>query len=111
MEEIRSMRREGLSITDIAELTGFDRKTVRKWLREPGAPRYGPRASRHSKLAPYTAYLDERLSAGVWNAVILLRELRERGYEASTKIQNHASPRSPCSWSHREHGRGYAQKL
>lgn len=80
------MRRDGLSITDIAELTGFDRKTVRKWLREPGPPRYGPRAPRGSKLAPYTAYLDERLNAGVWNAVILLREVRERGYTGGYSI-------------------------
>jgi predicted transcriptional regulator len=30
VDEIREMRRQGLSIMDIAELTGVDRKTVRK---------------------------------------------------------------------------------
>lgn len=33
-----------------------------------------------SKLEPYKPYLDERLKAGVWNAQVLLRELRERNY-------------------------------
>ncbi len=86
MDEIRAMHQQGLSITDIAELTGFDRKTVRKWLRQPGPPRYGPRAPRPSKLDSYTPYLNERLSAGVWNAVVLLREVRDRGYTGGYSI-------------------------
>jgi transposase len=80
------MRRQGLSITDIAEITGFDRKTVRKWLVQPGPPRYGPRAPRPSQLDPYKPYIDQRLSAGVWNAVVLLRELRDRGYPGGYSI-------------------------
>ena len=32
VDDIREMHQQGLSITGIAELTGFDRKTVRKWL-------------------------------------------------------------------------------
>ncbi len=86
MDEIRAMHQQGLSITDIAELTGCDRKTVRTWLVRPGRPQYGPRAPRPSKLDPCKAYLDERLSAGVWNAVVLLRELRDRGYTGGYSI-------------------------
>jgi transposase len=86
VDDIRAMHQQGLSITDIAEITGFDRKTVHKWLRQPGPPRYGPRAPRPSKLDPYKPYIDERLSAGVWNAIILLRELRERGYTGGYSI-------------------------
>jgi len=48
--------------------------------------RYGPRAPRPSKLDPYKPYLDQRLSAGVWNAVVLLRELRGRGYSGGYSI-------------------------
>jgi transposase len=41
MEE---MRRQGLSVTAIAEVTGFDRKSVRKYLAHPDLePRYKPR--------------------------------------------------------------------
>ena len=38
------------------------------------------------KLEPFKAYLNERLQAGVWNAWVLLRELRERGYSGSYTI-------------------------
>jgi len=31
-------------------------------------------------LDPFKPYIDERLIAGVWNAVVLLRELRQLGY-------------------------------
>ena len=33
-----------------------------------------------SKLEPFKQYLKERLKAGVWNAQVLFRELRERNY-------------------------------
>lgn len=94
MEEIRSMHRQGLSITDIAEVTGFDRKTVRRWLIQPGPPRYGPRPSRPSKLDPYKLYIDQRLSAGVWNAIVLLRELRAQGYPGGyTILKDYLQPK------------------
>ena len=80
VDDLRTFRRQGLSIAEIHRLTGFDRKTIRKYLLDPGRPRYGPRAPRASKLEPYKAYVTGRLSAGVWNARVLLRELRERGY-------------------------------
>ena len=94
MDEIRAMRRQGLSITDIAEITGFDRKTIRKWLILAGTPRYGPRAPQPSKLDSFKPYIDERLSAGVWNARVLLRELRERGYAGGyTILKDYLHPR------------------
>jgi transposase len=52
MQEIIELKRQGLSISAISELTGNDRKTVRKYLAEPeGTPEYGPRAPRPSKLS------------------------------------------------------------
>jgi transposase len=87
VKEIQELKRQGLSLTAISALTGFDRKTVRKYL-DPatGTPRYGPRASRGSKLDPFKEYLEGRLQAGVWNAQVLLRELRERGYTGGKTI-------------------------
>ena len=69
VDDIQELHQQGLSITGIAELTGFDRKTVRKWVTEPGPPRYGPRPPRASELAPFKAYIEQRLTAGVWNTV------------------------------------------
>lgn len=81
MQEIEELKRQGLSIQAIGRLLGFDRKTVRKYLLKPeGTPSYGPRPARPSKLDAFQAYLQERMQAGVWNAQVLLRELRARGY-------------------------------
>ena len=88
MSDISELKRLGMSVRAIGAMTGHDRKTIRKYLgKEPGtAPTYGPRAPRPSKLDGYKPYLDERLQVGVWNAVVLLRELRERGYGGSYTI-------------------------
>src|SRR4029079_13798226 len=80
VETIQELKAQGLSIKDISALTGNDPKTVRKYLRTPQTPRYGPRPPRPSLLDPFQPYLQQRLAAGVWNAVVLLRELKERGY-------------------------------
>jgi transposase len=50
------------------------------------APEYGPRSAPPSKLDAFKSYLEERLGAGVWNARVLLRELRERNYTGSYTI-------------------------
>lgn len=87
VEEIEGLKRQGLSIQAISELTGYDRKTVRKYLVLPdGIPVYRPREPLPSKLDGFKPYLQERLAAGVWNARVLLRELRERSYNGSYTI-------------------------
>jgi transposase len=63
---------------------GCSRNTVRRYLREEEARRYGPRAPRACKLDAYRAYLGERVEQARprWiPATVLLREIRERGYE------------------------------
>jgi len=86
VNEIQELRRQGLSITQIGTLTGFDRKTIRKYLGDPKRPRYGPRPRRGSQLEPFQSYIHERLAAGVWNAVVLLAELKARGYSGGYTI-------------------------
>ncbi len=87
MEDINQLKREGLSILAISNLTGYDRKTIRKYLLEPEArPAYGPRPAPVSKLAPFEPFLRERLKAGVWNGRVLLRELRSRSYTGGYTI-------------------------
>lgn len=81
MEDIQELRTSGLSITAISQVTGYDRKTIRKHLLNGSTMRvYGPRQPRLSILDSFKPYINERLRVGVWNAVVLLRELRERGY-------------------------------
>ncbi len=89
MEEINELRRQGLSVQAISKLLGYDRKTVRKYLLRPaGRPVYGPRpaVAPASRLEPFKGYLNERLRAGVWNAQVLLRELRQRDYRGGYTI-------------------------
>jgi transposase len=81
VHELEQMKQLGLSVSAISEVTDYDRKTVRKYLIEPEAvPAYGPRAAQPSKLDLHKPFLQERLTAGVWNAQVLLREIRQRGY-------------------------------
>jgi transposase len=84
VQEIEELKRQGLSIRAISRLTGYDRKTVRKYLIRPeGVPVYGPRPKQAGKLEAFQPYLQERMSAGVWNGRVLLREVQERGYSGS----------------------------
>ena len=80
MNEINDYKRQGLTISQISEVTGYSRPTIRKYLDNPTIPEYRPRQPRSTLLDPYKPFLKERTSAGVWNAVVLLKELQERGY-------------------------------
>ena len=93
MNEIQELKRQGLSISQIAAHTGFNRRTVRKYLTQPGIPRYQPRAPRPSPLAPFHPFIAQRLAAGVWNARVLLRELRDQGYAGGyTTLKDYLQP-------------------
>ena len=83
MNQIEEMRRQGLSVTAIVEVTGLDRETVRKYLAHPNLEsRYKPRPGRPTLLDRLKPYIEERLAAEVWNAVALTRGLKERGTRA-----------------------------
>jgi transposase len=93
VKDIIDYKRQGLSIQDISALTGCDPKTIRKYLDNPQTPRYGPRPPRPSLLDPYKPYLQERMAAGVWNAVVLLGELKARGYPGQyTTVRDYLQP-------------------
>lgn len=83
VKDLEELKRQGLSIRAISRLTGLDRKTIRKYLLTPEVPVYGRRTLQPGKLEEFKSYLEERMQAGVWNACVLLRELRERGYTGS----------------------------
>jgi transposase len=81
------LKKKGLSIQAISEELGVDRKTVRKYAKEPArTPVYGPRRKGVSQLDAHREFLKERMNAGVWNGRVLLRELRARGYEGGYTI-------------------------
>ena len=85
---ILDLARQGMSVSAIARRTGHDRKTIRKYIAkglEP--PAYQPRPPRSTLVAPFEAYLRERLQAyPELSTKRLLREIRERGYEGGYTI-------------------------
>ena len=81
--EIRVMARRGESVREIARQLDCSRNTVRRYLRDQAAQRYGPRDLRVCKLDGYKSYLQERLAQARprWiPATVLLREIQECGY-------------------------------
>ncbi|WP_425620822.1 IS21 family transposase [Desulforudis sp. Tu-874] len=86
MKQIIELHGKGESIRAITRLLDVSRNTVRRYLREPGIPKPKPRAKRGSKLDPYKDYIQKRLSEGVDNCVVLLREIRELGYTGGYSI-------------------------
>jgi transposase len=65
VQELKELQRQGMSIQAISKLTGWDRKTIRKYMQAAGlAPEYGPRSAPPSKLDAFKPYLEKRLGPG-----------------------------------------------
>jgi transposase len=101
---ILQLHRQGLSVSAIAQRTGHDRKTVRKYIRQGlVAPKYKPRAPRPSVIQPFADYVRERVMA--WPQLTgarLLREIRALGYRggktALTDFLRTVRPRAPLAF-------------
>jgi len=84
--DVRDLWRAGKSLSEIARLTGRDRKTLRRIVREGAAKPRAPRLV-SSKLDPFRDYLLQRLLQDkVSNAAVLFDEVRERGYTGGRSI-------------------------
>ena len=93
VKQLYELKGEGRSIRAIARDLGVSRNSVRKYLRSPQVPKAKEPAPRGSKLDPYKEYLRERLAEGLENCVVLLRELRRRGYTGGYSIlKEHVHP-------------------
>jgi transposase len=82
--EIRVMARRGEAVRSIARELGCSRNTVRRYLRDEEASRYGPRQPRATKLDAFHGYLRQRIEHARprWiPAAVLLREIQGLGYE------------------------------
>ena len=82
---IQAMVKRGVYLCDIAEQLGVHPRTVRRALQRGGAP---PRRAgrRGSLLDPYRPVVDQLLGEGVWNTVVILRELQAKGYAGGVSI-------------------------
>ena len=82
---IKTLKARGVYNVDIAAELGVHPKTVSRALRRGGAPNPA-RKKRSSKLDPYKARIDQLLGEGVWNAVVILREIQALGYDGKSSI-------------------------
>jgi transposase len=106
-EEVKALRRQGLSHYAIADTLGVSRPTVRRFLAAEQFPERlsGPkRRQRQSIVAPYLPFLRERWQAGCHNGRQLFREAKARGYAGSpaqlervtTQWRKHLPPSPPA---------------
>ena len=82
---IQALHQRGVYQKDIAAELDVHPKTVSRALQRQGAPNRAW-AKRGSKLDAYKSRVDQLLSEGVWNAVVILREIRAAGYEGGYSI-------------------------
>src|SRR5215510_1213671 len=99
---IHALVERGVYRCDMAEQLGVHPKTVSRTVKRggPPAPRRGRRGS---LLDPYRPVIDGLLAEGVWNAVVIWRELQARGYPGEISIiRDYLRPK-------RAHDVGHAQ--
>jgi transposase len=90
---MKSLYQRGIYIKDIAEELGVHPKTVSRALKRNSAPNH-ERKSRGSQLAAHTATIDRLLSEGVWNAMVILREIEAEGYQGKmTVLRDYIRPK------------------
>jgi transposase len=90
---IKALRERGVYLEDIAAELGVHPKTVSRALKRGAAPERR-RAKRGSKLDPYTSKIDYLLSEGVWNAVVIWREIQAEGYTGGvTLVREYIQPK------------------
>lgn len=84
-EDVRALRKQGLSHYAIADALGISRPTVRRFLAAEQFPERlsGPKRQRRSIVAPYLSFLRERWQAGCHHGRQLFREAKARGYSGS----------------------------
>jgi len=90
---IRTLKKRGVYNKDIAEELGVHPKTVSRALQRGSAPPH-ERKKRGSKLDAYKPEIDRLLAEGVWNAVVILREIQAQGYTGgSTILREYIQPK------------------
>jgi transposase len=82
---IKALKKQGVYHKDIAAELGVHPKTVSRALRRGEAPRRQWR-KRGSLLEPFKGRVDELLAEGVWNAMVILREIESQGYSGKITI-------------------------
>jgi len=90
---ITALHQRGVFLKDIALEVGVHPRTVRRALDRGGAPAW-VRPPTASKLDPHKGKVDQLLAEGVWNAKVILSEIRAEGYTGSyTILRDYIQPK------------------
>jgi transposase len=82
---MNALGEHGVYQKDIAEKLGVHPKTVSRALKRGGAPTR-LRQEKPSKMEQYKPTIDRLLSEGVWNAMVILREIQAEGYDGEISL-------------------------
>jgi transposase len=77
---------QGVSISEIVRQTGYNRKTIRKYVHSSSPPVYRRRARKASKLDGYRDYITGRLQEHPLSAKRIYDEILEMGFEGKYSI-------------------------
>jgi len=92
---IKALEKQGVYQKDIAAEIGVHPKTVSRALKRGSEP-VRKRKKRGSKLDPYKPKIDKLLKEGVWNAVVIWREIQADGYDGKlTILREYIKPKRP----------------
>lgn len=82
---IKALHKRGVYQKDIAVELGVHPKTVSRAIARGDSPGQS-RKPRSSKLDPFKEQVDQLLADGVWNAMVILREIQAQGYDGGITI-------------------------
>lgn len=77
---------QGKSLSEIARELGMSRVTVRTYLKQGQVPDKRIGSKRGSKLDPYKPYIQELMEMGIYNSVVILDRIREKGFDGRLSI-------------------------
>lgn len=98
--EIRTLVEKGMYQKDIARQLDVHPRTIRRALERGGPPPGMRPRAHHSKLDPFKDTIDELLRDNVWNVMVIMRELQERGYTGGiTIVRDYVRPKRPLNVS------------
>ena len=96
---IREKALEGKSAYMISKELGFSKNTVKKYMdtSQNIKPTYPTRAS---KLDPFKEYIHELMAAGIFNCVVIMERITEKGYDGGISIlKDYVKPFRPAKKS------------
>ena len=81
--QVRALHDEGRSVADIVRRTGFDRRTIAKWIRVDALPDRNASAPKTCSPRYFEEFLSRRWAEGCVRGRQLFREVKARGYTGS----------------------------